>query len=205
LIYSYRDMGSSYTEPTESDRKTSEWQSHAVVIDGGAPLYVDITLDSDDGLHIGYYSSGLGGVKYAYLSGDKVKGNSKPQSSDFKIAKVDTYMNPGTFLKIGVRKETVESVQRQVPYISYYHNGFYGSANAARIAWLKDGIKNGAVAEGIENNKFTGNWVVMTVPASSGIRQYTICQGVPLSGTYANDIIAAYFTNKNYEMAVLKR
>ncbi|MEL3913530.1 hypothetical protein [Treponema pedis] len=205
LIYSYRDMGSSYTEPTESDRKTSEWQSHAVVIDGGAPLYVDITLDSDDGLHIGYYSSGLGGVKYAYLSGDKVKGNSKPQSSDFKIAKVDTYMNPGTFLKIGVRKETVESVQRQVPYISYYHNGFYGSANAARIAWLKDGIKNGTVAEGIENNKFTGNWVVMTVPATSGIRQYTICQGVPLNGTYANDIIAAYFTNKNYEMAVLKR
>ena len=111
-------------------------------------------------------------------------------------------MNPGTFLKMGVRKEN----NKQVPYISYYHNGFYGSANAARIAWLKDGIgSDGKVKDGVVNNKFTGDWVVMTVPASAGIQQYTICQGVPTNGDYANKVIAAYFTNKNYEMAVLTK
>ena len=203
LVYSYRDMGASYTAPgVGGDRKTNEWQAHAVEIDGGAPLYVDMVIDDEDGLHIGYYSSSKGGVKYAYLPPDKVKGTTKPVSTDFKVATVDTHMNPGTFLKIGVRKEGT----KQVPYISYYHNGFYGSKNAARIAWLKDGIgSDGTVKTGVVNNKFTGDWVVMTVPASNGIQQYTICQGVPSSGDYANKVIAAYFTNKNYEMAVLTK
>ncbi|MBM7023260.1 hypothetical protein [Treponema sp. Marseille-Q4523] len=206
LIYSYRDMGTSYAEPgIGGDRKTTEWQNNAVVIDGGAPLYVDLVIDDEDGLHIGYYSSGNGGVRYAYLAPAKVKGASKPETSDFKIATVDTYMNPGTFLKMGVRKEN----NKQVPYISYYHNGFYGSANAARIAWLKDGIgSDGKVKDGVVNNKFTGDWVVMTVPASAGIQQYTICQGVPTANgtnSYKDKVIAAYFTNANYEMAVLTK
>ena len=203
LVYSYRDMGASYAAPgTEGDRKTTDWQNHAVVIDDGAPLYVDLVIDDEDGLHIGYYSSGNGGVRYAYLAPDKVTGTAKPNTSDFKIATVDTYMNPGTFLKMGVRKEN----SKQVPYISYYHNGFYGSKNAARIAWLKDGIASADdVKNGVVSNKFTGDWVVMTVPASNGIQQYTICQGVPTSGDYANKVIAAYFTNKNYEMAVLTK
>ena len=203
LVYSYRDV-TGYTEPAAgaADRKTADWQGNAVVIDNGAPLYVDVAIDDEDGLHIGYYSSGDGGVKYAYLPPNKVKGTTKPASTDFKVVKVDTYMNPGTLLKIGVRKES----GKQVPYISYYHNGFYGSANAARIAWLKDGIgSDGAVKNGVVNNKFTGDWVVMTVPASNGIQQYTICQGAPVSGNYQDKVVAAYFTTKNYEMAVLSK
>ena len=77
--------------------------------------------------------------------------------------------------------------------------------NAARIAWLKDGLvkMDAAVKTGVVNNKFTGDWVVMTVSVSNGIQKYTICQGVPVSGNYANKVITAYFTNKNYKMAVL--
>lgn len=203
LVYSYRDIGAGYTAPAAGgNRQTTEWQNNAVVVDGGAPLYVDIALDDQDGLHIGYYSSGEGGVKYAYLPPEKVTASAKPATSDFKVVKVDTFMNPGTYLKIGVRKES----GKQVPYISYYHTGFYGSKNAARIAWLKDGIaSDGTVKDGVVSNKFTGDWVVMTVPATAGIKQYTICQGVPTGGTYADKVIAAYFTNKNYEMAVLRK
>lgn len=207
LMYSFRDLGNSYTAPASGgERKTAEWQANAVEIDGGAPLYVDIALDDEENLHIGYYSSSLGGVKYAYLSKDKVTGGSKPTTADFKLAVVDTFMNPGTYLKIGARKETVGTEQKQVPYITYYHNGFYGSANAARMAWLKEGVaSDGSVKTGVNEGKFTGEWTVMTVPASSGIQQYTICNGVPMTGTYANKVIAAYFTNKNYEMAVLSK
>ena len=200
LVYSYRDMGASYTEPTASNRYTNDWQNHAVVIDGGAPLYVDLVLDDQDGLHIGYYSSSKSGVRYAYLAPDKVKGTTKPDAGDFKIATVDTFMNPGSLLKIGVRAES----GKQVPYLSYYHSGFSGSKNAARMAWLKDGVGS-TVKDGVENHKFTGDWVVMTVPATAGIQQYTICQGVPTSGNYANKVVAAYFTNKNYEMAILSK
>ena len=200
LVYSYRDMGTSYTEPTASNRYTNDWQNNAVVIDGGAPLYVDLVLDDQDGLHIGYYSSSKSGVRYAYLPPNKVKGTTKPDAGDFKIATVDTFMNPGSLLKIGVRAES----GKQVPYLSYYHSGFSGSKNAARMAWLKGGVGS-TVKDGVENHKFTGDWVVMTVPATAGIQQYTICQGVPTSGTYANKVVAAYFTNKNYEMAILSK
>ena len=41
--------------------------------------------------------------------------------------------------------------------------------------------------------------------ASNGIQQYTICQGVPTGGIYQDKVIAAYFTNANYEMAVLTK
>lgn len=81
-----------------------------------------------------------------------------------------------------------------------------GWERSPRIAWLKDGIgSDGTVKIGVVNNKFTGDWVVMTVPASNGIQKYTICQGVPVSGNYANKVIAAYVTNKHYEMAVLSK
>ena len=193
-------MGAPYVEPSSADRFTTEWQNHAVVIDGGAPLYVDLVLDNQDGLHIGYYSSSKSGVRYAYLAPDKVKGTTKPDASDFKIATVDTFMNPGSLLKIGVRAES----GKQVPYLSYYHSGFSGSKNAARMAWLKGGVGS-TVKDGVENHKFTGDWVVMTVPATAGIQQYTICQGVPTSRNYANKVVAAYFTNKNYEMAILSK
>ncbi|UTC44243.1 hypothetical protein [Treponema sp. OMZ 857] len=51
----------------------------------------------------------------------------------------------------------------------------------------------------------TSDWVVLPVFASNGIQQYTICQGIPTTGTYANKVVAAYFTDSNYEMAVLEK
>ena len=44
--------------------------------------------------------------------------------------------------------------------------------NAARIAWLKGELvqTDGTVKIGVVNNKFTADWVVMTVPASKGIQ-----------------------------------
>ena len=40
-----------------------------------------------------------------------------------------------------------------------------GGGNAARIAWLKGGLvqTDGTVKTGVVNNKFTADWVVMTV------------------------------------------
>ncbi|NVP22856.1 Ig-like domain repeat protein [Treponema phagedenis] len=203
LMYSYKDFDiTNYSPGTGASDATAAWQNHAVAVDGAAPLFIDLVVDDDGGVHIGYYSSGEGGVKYAYLP-STAKG--VPTAGSFKVAKVDTYMNPGTFLKINVRKEG----SKQVPYITYYHNGFYGSARAARIAWLKDGVDENTTAKAIngidDNGSFTGKWVVMTVPASNGIQQYTICNGAPTGGNYEGKVIAAYFTNKNYEMAVLKK
>lgn len=39
------------------------------------------------------------------------------------------------------------------------------------MAWLKDGLvkTDTAVKTGVVSNRFTGDWVVMTVPASEGL------------------------------------
>lgn len=220
LCYSYRDFEDTYKAPdyrmglnkytqTIEERK-QEWQNNVVVVDEGACLFVDMVVDTDDGVHIAYQSSKDGGVKYAYLSPDKAKATAKPETRDFKTANVDQYMNPGQYIKINVRKEQVGSEERQVPYITYYHGAFSDSNMAARIAWLKDGIQNGEVKEGMavdakdNRKKFTGNWVSMTVPAWDSIRPYTICNGMPTSGTHGGKKLVAYFTDYSYDLAILK-
>lgn len=219
LVYSYRDLTGAYTAPvneasdterhlkknTNVETEPNGWQDNAVIIDKGAsPRYIDIVLDDAGGLHIGYYASKFMGVKYAYLPSDSVNGEKKPTKDDFKIVSVDRYMNPGYFLKIGVRKEG----SGQVPYLSYYHNGFSDSSRATRMAWLKKGISSkDDVKDGIDGDttKFTGDWTVITVPATENIKQATICQGVPTGGDYQNKVVSAYFTDEKYEMAVLTK
>ena len=220
LCYSYRDFEDSYKAPHYRmsrdeytriiEERKQKWQNNVVVVDEGACLFVDMVVDTDDGVHIAYQSSKDGGVKYAYLSPDKVKATAKPETRDFKTANVDQYMNPGQYIKINVRKEQVGSEERQVPYITYYHGAFSDSDMAARIAWLKDGIQNGEVKDGMaadpkdNRKKFTGNWVSMTVPAWGSIRPYTICNGMPTTGTYGGKKLVAYFTDYSYDLAILK-
>lgn len=220
LCYSYRDFEDTYKAPDYRmglneytriiEERKREWQNNVVVVDEGACLFVDMIIDTDDGVHIAYQSSKDGGVKYAYLSPDKAKAAAKPETSDFKTANVDQYMNPGQYIKINVRKEQVGSEERQVPYITYYHGAFSDSNMAARIAWLKDGIQNGEVKDGMavdakdNRKKFTGNWVSMTVPAWDSIRPYTICNGMPTSGTHGGKKLVAYFTDYSYDLAILK-
>jgi hypothetical protein len=201
LIYSY----SPTTTPTAVS--TAQWQANARVIDADfAGWYVDLTVDSNNGIHIAYYSSSGGDLKYAYLP----TYDAAPQ-----VVTVDSFLSAGTKLMINTRSETrsVGGVNKivQVPYISYYHASFPQTKNSVRIVWRNnfDTLKDGAVMD-----DYTGAWEAMTVPTNNVPIEDFICNGVPSTGVTAgtwagvnltNSVLLAYMTNLSYERAYIKK
>jgi hypothetical protein len=201
LIYSY----SQTTDP--STTTTAHWQANAKVIDSDfAGWHVDLTVDGNNGIHIAYYSSGGGDLKYAYLSSY----TATPQ-----VVTVDSFLSAGTKLMINTRQEsrTVNGSSQNVyvPYISYYHASFPQTANSARIVWRNDfsALKDGAVLD-----DYTGAWEAMTVPTANIPVDDFVCNGVPKTGTttgtwsgvnLTNSVVVTYMTNVSYERAYIKK
>lgn len=185
LVYSYN------TTPATVDSTGETWQANATVIDSSyAGWHVDMAVDSDDGIHIAYYNSAKGDLKYAYIS-------AYDNASEATVVTVDSYLSVGTNLTINVREE--DSVQ--VPYIYYYNASATQTISSVRVAWQKDTatLRNGAI-----DDKFTGAWEVMTIPTTNIPNDATISGGVPTAGTYANEVVLGYMTDVYYEKAVLK-
>jgi hypothetical protein len=194
LVYSY----SSDTAPTSD--KTNNWQVNAKVIDDDfAGWHVDLAVDGADGIHLAYYSSSNGDLRYAYIPAYD------SELEDIKVVTVDSYLSPGTKLMINVREELVNSTSRYVPYISYYHASFSATTNPVRVAWQKT-WNAGLPENGADNtDKYTGDWEVMTVPTQNIPVEDFICNGVPTSGAYEGTIFLAYMTDAYYERAYLKK
>jgi hypothetical protein len=201
LVYSY----SPTTTPTSVS--TNDWQANAKVIDTDfAGWHVDLTVDGANGIHIAYYSSSGGDLKYAYLSSY----NATPQ-----VVTVDSFLSAGTKLMINTRQEsrTVNGSSQNVyvPYISYYHASFPQTANSVRIVWRNDfsALKDGAVLD-----DYTGAWEAMTVPTANIPVEDFVCNGVPKTGTttgtwsgvnLTNSVVVTYMTNVSYERAYIKK
>lgn len=182
LIYSYN------TNPN-SPVVGGVWQTNAKVLDDSyAGWYVDMTVDVNDGIHIAYYNIGKGDLKYAYLSSY----NATPQ-----VVTVESYLSTGTNITINTRKEG----SNIVPYLSYYHAASAQTPNAVRIAWRKD---FSSLTDGVIDDKFTGSWEVMTVPASNIPIEAQICNGVPTSGSYNSTVVLGYMSDQGYEKAYIK-
>ena len=182
LIYSYN------TNPN-SPVVGGVWQTNAKVLDDSyAGWNVDMTVDVNDGIHIAYYNIGKGDLKYAYLSSY----NATPQ-----VVTVESYLSTGTNITINTRKEG----SNIVPYISYYHAASAQTPNAVRIAWRKD---FSSLTDGVIDDKFTGSWEVMTVPASNIPIEAQICNGVPTSGSYNSTVVLGYMSDQGYEKAYIK-
>ena len=111
---------------------------------------------------------------------------------------VDSYQSVGTNITVNTRLEG----GKYVPYIYYYNASAAQTKNSIKVAWRKDmtTLRDGAIDE-----LFTDGWESMIVPTDNFPVDATVCGGVPTSGTYANKVIAAYFTTKDYEMAVLEK
>ena len=183
LIYSYN------TTP-ETSVVGGVWQTNAIVIDNDyAGWYVDMIVDEDDGIHIAYYNSAKGDLKYAYLSSYN---DTTPE-----VVTVDSYLSAGTNITINTRKENGKCV----PYISYFYSSFTQTPNSVRIAWQNDmsGKKNGA-----EDDKYTGAWECMTIPTQNIPSDATICNGVPTSGAYGGTQVLGYMSDAGYERAYIK-
>ncbi len=205
LVYSYNDS----PETTDSTGAVSTWQNNAVVIDDDyAGWYVDLKVDGKNGVHIAYYSSKSGDLRYAYIKNYKDWKNEDGtfKTSNLEVVTVDSYLSVGTNITINVRDEGTGEGQNHVasyvPYIYYYNTSNNQTCNSIKVAWRKDmsTLRHGAI-----NDKFTGAWESMTIPTENVPIDATVCGGVPTSGTYANTVVLGYMTDEYYEKAVIKK
>jgi len=222
-----------------SGTPTASWQGRATIVHTGAGTHVDMAVDGGNNIHLAYYDVFNGGLYYAYIPSSgipSVTDTSTTKVSGITTVKVDTYLSAGTKIMINVREQ---GTGNYVPYISYLHSSFAETKNSVRTAWpvvastgvAKPHNSSANVLPGTDaNDRFTGNWEVMTVPAENvPLVDYFIANGVPRtaanwvtptgtgaltaagytnSGSSANiykTILIGYMTDTRYEGAVLKR
>ncbi|OHE64457.1 MAG: hypothetical protein A2001_02225 [Treponema sp. GWC1_61_84] len=187
LIYSYNDDPNN----TGSD---AQWQTNAIEIDDGfAGWYVDLAVDGDNGIHIAYYSSSNGDLKYVYLP-------TYDTTTGIVPVTIDSFLSVGTNLAI----TTTDDGTNQVPYVSYYAPAYTSTNYSLRTAWRTE-FGGSTVPAGADSDAYTGDWEIMTVPVSGktpkdftvgiGLRDFTV--GIPTP-------ILGYATNLGIESAQLK-
>ena len=172
-----------------------DWQTNAKYLDGAyTGWYVDLNVDESGGIHIAYYNSAKGDLKYVYLSSY----NATPSTP----VTVDSYLSVGTDITVNVRNEGTENNPKYVPYIYYYNASSNKTCNSIKVAWRNDmtTLRDGAISD-----KFTGAWESMTIPTENIPVDATVCGGVPTSGDYANSVVLGYMTDAYYEKAYIKK
>ena len=181
LVYSYNE------NPATVDSNGTTWQKNAVVIDDSyAGWYVDLAVDSNDGIHIAYYKSSSGDLKYAYIPAYN-------KASKAKVVTVDSYLSVGTNITINTKGT--------VPYIYYYNTSANQTTNSIKVAWQNDTT---TLRDGALNDKFTGAWESMTIPTSNIPNDAIVSGGVPTAGTYSGEVVLGYMTDVYFEKAELK-
>lgn len=188
---SVRKICYSYNTNPNSAVVGGDWQTNAIYLDDSyTGWYVDMCVDGAGGIHIAYYNSAKGDLKYAYLSSYE---NKNPT-----VVTVDSYLSVGTNISINTRLEN----GKYVPYIYYYNASSNQTMNSIKVAWQND-VSN--VKEGAIGDKFTGAWECMTIPTTNIPIDSTVCGAVPTSGSYGNTVVLGYMSDTGYEKAVLKQ
>lgn len=179
LIYSWNDS------PLDTNSTAvAKWQTNATVIDNSfAGWYADVEVDSGNGIHIAYYNSSEGSLKYAY------KSNYKAEASTVTI---DSFLSTGENLSLCINKEG----DNQVPYISYYMGSYTSTSYSVRTAWRTN---FSSLSNGVEADKYTGSWEVMTIPTSNTPKNYNIGIGIK-----SNTPVIGYATDVSLETATIK-
>lgn len=186
-----RRVAYSYNTTPDTAVAGGVWQTNAKYLDGAyTGWYVDLVVDDAGGIHIAYYNSAKGDLRYVYLSSY----NAEPTEP----VTVDSYLSVGTNITINTRLES----GNYVPYIYYYNASSNQTPNSIKVAWREDmtTLRDGAISD-----KFTGAWESMTIPTENIPVDATVCGGVPTSGDYSNTVTLGYMSDKYYERAYIKK
>lgn len=202
LLFTYN------TNPTASTNASKrQWGTNTKLIDDDfAGWNVDMAVDPDGGIHIAYYGANNGDLKYAYM---------KNYSSTPVICTVDSYLSVGTNISIDVPAATediyledgITTVKRYIPRISYFMSAFTKTKFSVRTAYPYKLVNNGTedvFSDGVESDKFTGTWEVMTVPTNQVPLDYTIGVGLKANNSGKNETILGYGTKTGLQTAALQ-
>ncbi len=134
LVYRYNDT------PTNSATWSTP-QTLATLVGGN---YVKMVVDSANRVHIAYYDSYNGGVKYILMP------TYNTPATHTQVV-VDNYLTAGDKLSLAVDGNGK-------PFISYK-----GVGNTAKVAWLSGSLAS--LADGVDAQKrLTGTWEVQVIP-----------------------------------------
>ena len=159
----------SYDTPSDSDQEKEnnmykgKWQTNAGVASTRGGNFCRMAIDADDGIHIAHYDSTGADLLYTYVP---VK-NSIPQIAKAVTVTVDSFLSVGTWCTIDVAKEydSVNDRYNHVPQIGYFVPACESTSASARVAYPVKFDSNGyPVYAGTEDDMFTGNWEITTVP-----------------------------------------
>ena len=171
-----------YMAYNENPTTTKVWTSKIVDENGG--LNVKCAVDSDRGIHVAYYTTNGGNLKYAYLSS---------YTATPSICVVDANGAVGTKCTIDVVKN---DSGKQVPYISYQLIGGVATYNA-KVAYRTDFTQDN-FAGADEKDFYTGKWEISVVPTSSLLKDDTINIGLWRD---SDGTAKAFTSNKNWKSA----
>ena len=201
----------SYNKDPTSTANAANWGTNTQVIDDDfAGWYVDMAVDPDGNVHIAYYGASNGDLKYAYLPIAKDT-NGKLYTQGAQVCTVDSYLSVGTNISIDIptAKETVykadgTTTTRYVPRISYFMSAFTKTKYSVRTARLYKLGANDVITDGAEDDKFTGNWEVMSVPTNQIPLDYTVGVGIKKNDSNVNSTLLGYGTTTNLQTAALQ-
>ena len=162
LVLSY-DTPSDSDQAKENNMYKGNWQTNAGVASTRGGNFCRMAIDADDGIHIAHYDSTGADLLYTYVP---VK-NSIPQIAKAVTVTVDSFLSVGTWCTIDVAKEydSVNNRYNHVPQIGYFVPACESTSASARVAYPVKFDSNGyPVYAGTEDDMFTGNWEVTTVP-----------------------------------------
>ena len=171
-----------YMAYNENPTTTKVWTSKIVDNNGG--LNVKCAVDSVGGIHVAYYTTNGGNLKYAYLSSYRATPS---------ICVVDANGAVGTKCTIDVVKN---DSGKQVPYISYQLIGGVATYNA-KVAYRTD-FSQDNFAGADEKDFYTGKWEISVVPTSSLLKDDTINIGLWRD---SDGTAKAFTSNKNWKSA----
>jgi len=158
LMLSYNNTPNTYTENFTGGNWSNTWVTNTRVIDSNGGQHVKMAIDSDGGIHLAYYNTNAGDLKYTYLAG--------PESTNpAHTVVVDSFLAVGARCTIDVAKDGAV----QVPHISYQMNALSGTPAAAKYATrvTYTGTSMLPVPAGTDaSDRFTGDWEISTVPTN---------------------------------------
>lgn len=170
----------------------SQWQTNAISLDPDFSGWnVSLDVDGADHIHVAYYNSSNGDLRYVYLPSY----NGTPTNP----VTVDSFLSTGTDIML----KTKLVGANYVPYIVYYEGALTATKNSMRLAYrtnfsvLNDG-SNPA------NDQYTGDWEVGTVPVQNIPKDYKFSLGFKTLGAATNSPIVGYATESTLETGQLK-
>ncbi|MBU0928663.1 MAG: hypothetical protein KKA67_12995 [Spirochaetes bacterium] len=191
---SNRKLWFSYNTDPTNDAEAAQWQAHAITVDSDSSgWFVDLAVDAGGGIHMAYFGSSNGDLRYAYLE--------NYLDTSAAAVTVDSFLAVGENVGIDVKWDS--AVSKYVPYISYQMTTFLSTPYSIKLATRVD-FSTANPKAGVASDKYTGAWEVMSVPTIYAAKDFKVSIGFKSFNGKAKQPVLGYATEETLEYTQLR-